>query len=63
MAVERAPGVMLLHFLLRLWDLCVIARILVLMATFIHWGTRAASELYQFCKYIANENERLKKTG
>ena len=51
---------MLLHFLLRLWDLCVIVRLLVFMATFIHWGTRAASELYQFCKYIANENERLK---
>ena len=52
---------MLLHFLLRLWDLLVTVRTLVTMATFIHWGTRAASELYQFCKYIANENERLKK--
>ena len=53
---------MLLHFLLRLWDLGVIIRHLVIMATFIHWATRAASELYQFCKYIANENEKLRKT-
>ena len=52
---------MLLHFLRVVWDLLVTVRNLVTMATFIHWGTRAASELYQFCKYIANENERLKK--
>ena len=52
---------MLLHILLVVWDLVITVRTLVTMATFIHWATRAASELYQFCKYIANENERLKK--
>ena len=60
--MAQETGVMLPNFLLRLWDLAVIVKHLVTMATFIHWGTRAASELYQFCKYIANENERLRKT-
>ena len=45
-----------------MWDFSLIVKHILLMATFLHWGTVAATELYQFCKYIANENEKMRQT-